>query len=124
MATIEIPPRLRWVNDIDGERVWVYSPERGHNSLLKDLGGRKPWLSKYWDIAYSSDEQLAKILTSLRDAGFAFLGEPSGWPPTEIFEDLRKRGLLNGPYREITWLGPGRPILLDHSADGSVLEPG
>jgi len=116
---VDVPLDLGWVSDIDGKRVEVNSPDRRHDGLLKKLGGRKSWLRTIWDLRFRSDGELAEILTALRDAGFAFAGEEAGWPPTEIFLDLRKRGLVSGPYREITWLGPGRPILIDHSADGS-----
>jgi hypothetical protein len=118
---MDVPRDLGWVNDIDHKRVSVFSPDRRHDGLLRKLRGGKSWLWtfwawpwKLWDLPYRSDQQLAEILIALRDAGYPFLGEEHGWPPTAIFEDLRDKGLLSGPFREITWLGPGRPILIDH----------
>jgi len=44
------------------------------------------------------------ILSELRDAGLAFAGAPSGWPPSEVFADLRDRGLVSGPFNELVFL--------------------
>jgi hypothetical protein len=51
-----------------------------------------------WDKRYS-------IFIILRDLGFAFsIGR--GWSPAAQFEDLRKKGLVAGAYKQIFWRSP------------------
>lgn len=46
------------------------------------------------------------LMADLRDHGFAF-STGSGWSPSEVFEELRDKGLLEGSYERISWSGPG-----------------
>src|SRR5438105_5577046 len=61
------------------------------NILSALLNGRN--VSSSWLIRFSNTSDLARLLQALRDSGFAFLGQPHGWPPSAIFEDLRSKGL-------------------------------
>lgn len=60
-------------------------------------------------IFLSDPAALPDVLTYLRDAGVAFAGAPHGWPPAEVFAELRDRCLVTGPFDEIVFVGPGRP---------------
>lgn len=71
-----------------------------------DVSLHPQWL----EVCYDDDADLAQKLCVLRDAGVAFLGG-AGWPPGAIFEDLRDRGLVDGLYTEVTWMGPDEPVL-------------
>ena len=57
---------------------------------------------------YNTDEELARILGALRDEGVAFVNAEAGWPPAGVFEWLRTRGLVSGPYLELIFSGPGK----------------
>ena len=59
-------------------------------------------------VPFATDAELARLLGSLRDHGVAFGSELAGWPPAAVFEDLRTRGLVSGPYLELLFSGPGR----------------
>ncbi len=72
-------------------------------------GGR---ILSNWKIRFDDDEDLGRLFVVLRDLGFCFLGQPHGWPPAAIFEELRSRGLIDGSFKEISWHGRGRPVLL------------
>lgn len=59
-------------------------------------------------VLKAPDEQsLSRLLSQLRDLQVVFSGG-SGWPPAEVFADLRERGLVSGEFREIIWRGPGQ----------------
>ena len=61
-------------------------------------------------MKYSTEKELAIIFSKLRDIGFTFSGGEAGWPPAAIFEELRDRGLLQGKFVEIMWMGKGKII--------------
>lgn len=79
------------------------------SAALRKLGGRRNWVVwVYWSFTAKDDEALAKLLGALRDLRVAFLGAgPGGWTPGDVFQDLRKRSLLDGTFDEIAWTGPG-----------------
>ena len=83
----------------------------GDEAAIAALGAKRSGVMRTrWEVAYGTDEELAHALGRLRDAGFAFAGGQAGWPPAAIFEQLRARGLVEGPFTEVTWLGPGKPV--------------
>ena len=59
-------------------------------------------------FSYTSEPELANILSALRDQGVAFVSAEAGWPPAAVFEQLRTRGLLSGTYEELLFSGPGK----------------
>ncbi len=79
-------------------------------AVLRGLDARRT-LGR-WIVAFSSELECASRLTSLRDAGFAFLFEPAGWPPSAVWLDLRARNLVRGGYAEITWVAAHEPPVL------------
>ena len=60
-----------------------------------------------WKITFLSKIELAEKLKKLNELGFLFAGSPHGWPPAEIFSDLREKKMLTGNFKEIKWRGPG-----------------
>lgn len=103
-------PSRHWVNSIRSNRVEVmegeWGPDRGR---LRALGGRRGFMTPWvWTFEVEDDRGLAPLLAALRDLGIVFLGVDKGWSPGDIFEDLRERGLVKGPFEEIVWSGPGR----------------
>ena len=77
------------------------------DELLR-LGGRRFIEGgEVWSLPYESEEALARLLDHLNRRGVLFEGQPAGWPPSAIFEDLRDKNLLSGSFREVTWTGPG-----------------
>ena len=63
-----------------------------------------------WKLHYSSEEELARYLSNLRDDGFAIAGALAGWPPAAVFEQLRDKGKVAGKFTEIIWSQPGKEI--------------
>jgi hypothetical protein len=58
------------------------------------------------EISFDDTTELARVLAALRDLGIAFLGSTHGWPPAEVFADLRDKGLVSGAFDEIVFAGP------------------
>ena len=77
---------------------------------LKNLGAKESTTNNeaVWIIHFGDDNDLAEKLQLLNQLGVLFAGEPSGWPPAAIFEDLRERKLVDGSFNEISWTGPGK----------------
>jgi hypothetical protein len=77
---------------------------------LKNLGAIESAIynEAVWIIHFSDDNDLAEKLQLLNRLGVLFVGEPSGWPPAAIFEDLRERKLVDGNFKEISWTGSGK----------------
>jgi hypothetical protein len=82
--------------------VEVCEGETVDRRALSALGGRRgfftPWL---WTFVAPDERALADLFTRLRDAGVHFRSEDGrGWGPAEVFEELRKNGLVSGTYRK------------------------
>lgn len=76
---------------------------------MRALGFKRSWLNRsVYRVRIDSDSALPQLLSRLRDLSLAFAGASGGWPPAEIFDDLRCKGLVSGEFHEITWLGPGK----------------
>lgn len=76
---------------------------------LSTLGGHSVIEGgEIWIIPCQGDEHLAKLLDHLNRLGALFVDQPAGWPPAAIFRDLRKRGLLRGSFKTVSWTGPGK----------------
>lgn len=95
------------VAEILGAVVLVRVRDAAARSLVRDLGGRRRLFPpRTWGITYCGDEELSSILVSLRDGDLPF-GSGRQWPPCDVFEDLRERGLISGKYKKVFWHGPG-----------------
>jgi hypothetical protein len=76
---------------------------------LRVLGARRVVEGgETWSIPYETDEELAKLFAQLNQLKVLFVDQPAGWPPAAIFRDLRKRGLIGGSFKTVSWRGPGK----------------
>jgi len=66
-----------------------------------------------WIIPYQGQEELAKLLDQLNRIGVLFAGGCAGWQPSAIFEDLRRKGLLHGSFKEVASTRPGKWFIRD-----------
>jgi hypothetical protein len=66
-----------------------------------------------WIINYADDTELAGKLFELNNIGAVFVGGPHGWPPAEIYIDLREKDFLKGKFKEVTWRGPGDWFIIE-----------
>jgi hypothetical protein len=80
---------------------------------IKLLGAQESNLDDkiVWVITFQDNYELARKLQELNKLGVLFVGQPSGWPPAEIFADLREKNLLEGTFNEITWIGKGKWVI-------------
>lgn len=58
-------------------------------------------------IVPSNKDNTGKILMELRDNGALFSGSAHGWPPSEIFCEMREQGFVGGTISEVIYTGPG-----------------
>src|SRR5687768_8176631 len=78
----ERPPMVSFVESVQGKRILLTVHDSRHRSLLKSLSGKREFLHpRYWWVSYDTEAELVTLFETLRDAGFAFVGGPSGWPP-------------------------------------------
>jgi len=77
-------------------------------AFQKEIAGQSVWL-----INYADDNELAKRLHELNSLGFLFVGEPAGWPPAEVFDHIRKKGLSSDKFKEVRWRGPGDWFIIE-----------
>lgn len=75
-------------------------------SLIQDGRVQTSDASVSWG-EYTSDAELASVVTRLIDEGFAFADAPAGWPPTEVLRELNAQGILNRSFKAVTWTSPG-----------------
>jgi len=61
-------------------------------------------------LPFTSQSELAAVLTCLQHAGIPFVDEPAGWPPAAVFQQLRDESLVSGEIRTISWTAPGKPV--------------
>ena len=66
---------------------------------------------KFWKMPFLGKVELAEKLKELNRIGFLFVGGRDGWPPSEIFVDLREKKFLKGKFKEVTGRGPGDRII-------------
>jgi hypothetical protein len=108
-ASLPRSPGRHVVDTINNDGVHLSERQEGPDRrALRALGGRRdffaPWV---WTFPAPDERALASVLGGLRDLGVVFLGIDKGWSPGDVFEDLRERGLVEGPFEEIVWQGPG-----------------
>ena len=65
------------------------------------------------ELAYSSKQELARVLQYLQQLGLPFVDEPGGWPPAAVFQQYRDEGLVSGSIKTISWRDPNEPIYGD-----------
>jgi len=95
------------IAEILGAVVLIRVTDKSTRRLVRNLGGfRQLFPTRTWGINYEDEKRLASILVSLRDSGVPF-SSGRQWPPSDVFEDLREKGLVAGKYKKIFWHGPG-----------------
>ena len=102
-----------FVEGVQNRRITIACRDRAHVSVLKQLGGARSVFGHRWRLRAETDEELARMLAALRDNEFAFAGATSGWPPAEVFSEMRERGLLDGAFAEIVWRAPNDPVIVE-----------
>ena len=109
---LDLPVIASHVEHVQGGLVRVNATDPASRELVRSLGASGSLLGRdSFTLPYDSDEALARLLTVLRDAGFALGHQAHGWPPSAIFEDLRDRGLVSGTFLAISWTGPGETVI-------------
>lgn len=96
----------------DGQvRVKGVTPDIAHE--LKALGGREKRLDRQtvWVLDAADNSRLGALLGTLRDLRVSFVGGPAGWPPAEVFDDLREKGFVKGEFQEIIWIGSDQWVI-------------
>lgn len=97
----------------DGRGGWILLVDAAPDldaARARALGGRHQWwLLGFGDWVFRprSREDLAWVLTGLRDLGVALARVGHGWYPGDIFEQLRDEGLVTGAYQAIQFGGAG-----------------
>jgi hypothetical protein len=95
-----------YVSNIGHDKLIVTDSSGGGDVLSSRFNARRIDAHTL-EITIASRDELPVLLERLRDAGVAFVGGSSGWPPAVVFEDLRDRGLVSGLYKEIVFRGTG-----------------
>ena len=97
----------------DGEGGWhfVLRPSDTFDAARgRALGGRKNrllWFWPQWKFHARNRQELATMLSGLRDMGVALMWIGHGWYAGDVFELLREEGLVEGPYRAINFGAQG-----------------
>src|SRR5690606_4131528 len=82
------------------------------DSIRSALQGYRPAIDSQGRtvVSLESAGQLPALFGTLRDLGVGFAGGTHGWPPAEIFAELREKSLVEGPFDEVVFSGPEMPI--------------
>lgn len=107
------------VESIGEHEIVVISRDRSRRRLLRSIGGRRTLLlalfastplTSTFRVPFTSETDLCRLLGMFRDAGFAFVATPHGWPPAALFAHFREAGCIAGAFDEVTWRGPHQPV--------------
>jgi hypothetical protein len=96
---------INYVREAAADDVVVHAEDPGAVEILKRLGFSEVSDATFAS-AFGSDEAKAEVLGKLRDCEVAF-SAGAGWSPSEVFEELRDRHLIQGQYKRISWTRPG-----------------
>lgn len=102
-----------YINLILNSKIYIRNVTDNKREILESLGGIIDENENIWVIAFEGEKHLAKILSVLAESELLFVGGVSGWPPAEIFADLRDKNLVVGNFQEVTWLRKGEWIVKD-----------
>ena len=98
---------MAYVASIQDSKIRVLECDKDLEDALSDLRTLRTRNGELV-IRFSKRGDLPDILTRLRDRGVAFAGAPHGWPPAEVFAELRDKGLASGVFDEVVFLGEGK----------------
>ena len=96
---------MAFVTKADGKIVRVHLLEESFERELIGLGFSFDDDYGEYTLLTSGNDNKSELFEKLRDLGVAFSGGKE-WCPSEVFEYLRKTGLLSGNYTKISWSGP------------------
>ena len=100
-----------YIDNISDRSLRIIAQAPNRIDAIQKLGGVPVITDKdTWRIDFDSENHLAKIIQTLRDAEFAFAGW-QGWPPASIAEWLRGKGKIHGDIRVMLWIGPGKVVI-------------
>lgn len=58
----------------------------------------------------NNEQELITLFQELRDLNICFaIGKE--WNPSEMFEFYREKGLINGKYKQISWIGKNKYLI-------------
>jgi hypothetical protein len=99
---VKPPP---YVGRADADVIEVSAANEAVTGMLSELGFT-PREDRPEDLILKvqSDEKKAEVFAALRDAGLYFSWGRE-WNPVEVFQYLCEKGLLDGPFPTIRWLG-------------------
>lgn len=101
-----LPSYVRWIG---ADRVEVEARTNDMANRLREMGfsmvgqGKRRGLM---EKRISGEGEMVELLRALLTIGLPFSGGKD-WCPIAVAEDLRDRGLLQGPLAMIGWSGPG-----------------
>lgn len=78
----------------------------GIKYVTQILNGKVVLSDQIASMHYSTEEELAILVTDLIAKGYAFTDEPSGWTPAAIVQRLKDKELITQSFIAITWSGP------------------
>lgn len=107
------PQPTNFINLIINSKIYIQNVTDDKKEMLKNLGGLLDENENIWLIAFEDEKNLAKVLSVLAESRLLFVGGSSGWPPAEIFADLRDRNLVVGNFKEVTWLRKSEWVVKD-----------
>ncbi len=99
-----------YVAEIRDHRITVRHVTARIAQVLTALGGTEQQVSsdeRVWILVADDEHALGRILMSLRDHDVLFSFGP-GWNPADIFIHLRDKSVVQGPFHEVAWRGPGQ----------------
>ena len=80
-------------------------------TTLRSCGGRRGLFRRHiWTFRFAGEKELAVLMVRLREAGLPFAAHPKGCP-ADVFEALRKKELVTGPFTIWTHDASGAPLV-------------
>lgn len=105
---------LSYVESISDSEITVVCGDKTAEKQVQSIGGKQTFLPpRKWKVHYTSEDQLASLLATLRDVQVAMAGSLSGWPPAAVFEQLRDKGKIAGGFTEIMWSKPDKEVFFE-----------
>jgi len=98
-----------YVSLVLGEEIRVNHVTANVARWLEAIGARECIVNGelVWVVKADDEQALGEMMGQLRDMGVLFAGGPAGWPPAEVFDYLREKGVIEGEFQEVLWRGPG-----------------
>jgi len=103
-VTSKDPPP--YVSKADGNEIVVIATPALAQRFLTGIGfTARAGSNDVYLLSVNDDRKKASVFSVLRDADICF-SRGREWNPAEVFEWLKDKGLLAGPFKSIAWRGP------------------